>query len=170
MLLAKYEHLYQLTKEGMQEELARFTRIEEKASRYLRVLGLLFVLGSFAGVSVLERFVPPTSLAEWATLTSALMFLGCVLVALLLSFSVMTVKRLKKIPITDELVTFYDEHAHIDIVDFLTRRNIEAVEYNTHITNQRTRRISWAYGFIIASMLLIAAFLSAALVVYWRAS
>jgi len=44
--LRKYEELYRLTKEGLQEERARSIRLDEKAERYLTQSARILVKGA----------------------------------------------------------------------------------------------------------------------------
>jgi hypothetical protein len=165
--IKKYEELYKLSKEGLKEELERFKRVDEKASRYFSVLtGLLAVLG-LAGKFTIDYFIPPSLAMDWICLSVGIILILCVLGAYAWIFSVLRTQALTKVPMSQELVDFFDTNRYIDIVYALTKGNIEATIENRSVTDRKTARLTRGYWFIVGSVVLVTVFGFSALTRLW---
>jgi hypothetical protein len=168
LVIRKYEELYKLSKDGLDEELARFKRLDDKASIYFSVLSILLVISVFAGKFTLDLILPPTILLEWICFSLAMAFIGSLLMALLFVFSVLrTSYILTKIPVSHELITFFDEHTYLDVIDALTRGNVGAVEENRKVSDQKIQKLIWGYRLSLLSIFLIAIFTLAIVANFW---
>lgn len=165
--IKKYEELYKLSKEGLDEELSRFRRLDEKASRYFTVLSILLVALSLAGWFALDLFLPPSNILDWLCLSTAIPVFLCCLVALYFIFSVLRTQPLTKFPVDNELLQFFNKHRYLDILYALTRGNINAVAENRAITDRKTRRLTWGYRFIVVLIIFLLVFALAIVARTW---
>lgn len=166
--IKKYEELYKLSKDGLDEELKRFHQLDEKASRFLSVLSILLVVSGFAGKFAVESVVPPVNLLDWLCLVSALVFIISILIALLIVFSVLMIQNLIKIPMSKTLINFFDTYIYLDAIYALTKGNIDAVTENRNITDRKVKKLTWAYWIIFISIIFAIIFVFAIVVQKWN--
>lgn len=153
MNIRKYEELYKLSKDGLDEELGRFRRLDEKASNYLSVLSILLIISGLAGQSTIELIIPPTSIWDWLCLASGVAFFASLLIALHFVFSVLkTSYLLMKIPISTELIKFFDDNDYLDIIYALTKGNVGAVSENRMVSDRKVRNLTWGYRLTLVSV------------------
>ena len=169
LVIKKYEELYRLSKEGLDEELSRFKRVDEKASRYFSALSILLVVSGFAGRPTLEAMLPPTTLWDWLSVGCGLALLLSLLTAVLVVFSVLrTSYQLTKMPVSHELVRFFDDHQYLDIIYALSKGNVEAVDENRRVSDQKIFRLAWGYRLILLSIFFMALFMLTIVVGAWN--
>ena len=153
----KYQELYDLTKDGLKEESARFTHLEEKALRYLTFIGLLY--GVFGFVLDSGSLFNRHTLVGWLTVFSVAAFLffsAGVLYYLLSSFRV---AKMVIPPMTDELVHFFEDNSYLDSIFALSKGNIEACKENRNTVANKERDLTFAHKYLRNSFISLFVFL-----------
>ncbi|MBU1355924.1 MAG: hypothetical protein KJ620_05095 [Candidatus Edwardsbacteria bacterium] len=147
--IQKYEELYKLTKDSLDDELGRFKRLEEKASRYFSVMSIILVVAAFIGKMSYETIVPSKTVIDLFCFLLLSAFIFFILVAIIYLFSVFRIQSTAKPPMGVELIQFINNNRYIDIIYSLSKRNIEAIKHNTALSNRKTRYLSVGYRFIM---------------------
>ncbi len=136
--LKKYEELYALSKEGLEEELIRFKRIDDKASTYLTFAGFFIVVLGLAGKPVADLAIRAGTAPFWVLAAALLRFMCSILLAVWNLFSTLRIHALKKFPMSDELLEFFGRHTYLDIIYALTRGNVDAALENRQINRSNS--------------------------------
>jgi len=150
--LKKYEELYALSKEGLAEELDRFKKIDDKASRYLTFASFFIVVLGLAGKPVADLALRSGSLPFWILSLATLAFMMSTLLAVWHLFSTFRIHSLKKFPMSDELVEFFDTNTYLNIIYALTRGNIQATLENRQVNDEKAFQLRRAYILLLVSI------------------
>src|SRR5208283_5521963 len=97
--MEKYKELYNLSKEVLNEELSRFTRIDDKAVKYLSVLTLVAGISGFFGKWIIDNLIPPKTGTEWALVILAFLLFIMIFVSWSLIFNVLRLHNITKMPL-----------------------------------------------------------------------
>jgi len=155
--------MYQLAKEVFAEDLARWTRIEDKAGRFLTVTGLMFAALTWLGQTVGARIIPPHDWVEWALgVVFALLFLALGGAAWFcfkaLCFGRLAVITVDKKVFLGQLL----KNAYVGYTDEMLekqKQNRQACEAKVHHLEKAYRCLSAAFLLALAGGVLITAFL-----------
>jgi hypothetical protein len=166
--MEKYEELYNLSKEVLKEEEARFNRIDEKASKYFPVLTLMAGASGFFGKWMIDNLIPPETTLGWFLVTTGVLLFLSVFVSWSLIFSVFRMHQVEKIPLNSEMIEFFNNNELLDIYYALTRGNKSALENNRKTTDRKSKILSHGYRAMIISGLLLILFLSLFVIHRWN--
>ncbi|MCX5801278.1 MAG: hypothetical protein NTX17_07830 [Candidatus Eisenbacteria bacterium] len=167
----KYRDLYNLAKEIHAEEIRRFDLVSQKATWFLSVLSFLLGLAALFGKWLLTTLVPPRD-----GISSLLLLLGGVLLALLIlawiaSFQVLRGVKLSKMPLNQEMLTFFVNNQDIDIHYALARNYEQGHRHNRRETDAQTKLLGKAHTFIVLAFVAFLVFSAAGgLYVWWHPS
>jgi len=164
----KYKELYDLSKEVLKEELSRFTRVDDKAAKYLSVLTLVAGAAAYFGKWVIDNLIPPKTVLEWALVIIAAFLCATIFVSWFLIFNALRLHNLTKLPLNDETIKFFDDNRMIDIYYALAKGNRDALKVNRDTTDLKSRRLYHGYKAIIVSGFILVAFLSLFVVHSWN--
>lgn len=152
----KYEELFALTKEGLTEEIDRFKRVDDKASRYLSIVSILMVIFGFGFRPIVELSGGTSGFSFWILVTIAFCFLFSTVLAIWLLFSTLKIQALLKFPMTLDLLPFFQKNTYLDIISALSRENIKATLQNRVSTDRKTQALTKAYRLMMTAILLLA--------------
>jgi hypothetical protein len=147
----KYQELYQLSKEAFNEELERFFRIDEKATKYLSVITLVLGFLPFVSNWSITKIIPPSSYIEWFLFVIGILFCLSVFASWIITFSVLKLHKVGKIPLSSEMIDFFDNHSLLNIYYTLSKSNKDVLLMNRKQVNKKSKRLYYAYQTIIAS-------------------
>jgi hypothetical protein len=150
--IQKYIELYELSKRGMDEELQGIRRLEEKASNYMSVLGLLLAASGLGGPFVFAQVLPIKTWLDALSLGAFLCFFASVFLAILSLFRVIKTENLLHFPVNDDLIKHFEANSYLDAVFALTRSNIQAVQANRQVRSTKIRRLTMGYRIMIFSI------------------
>lgn len=136
------EVMFNLAKEVFAEELTRGTRLEDKAGRFITVIGLLFAVLTWVGQAIGAKIFPPGSWVEWAlTVVMALLFLTlggggwfC--------FQALRLGQLTKISIDKDVFTSQSLTA---AYEGYTNQMIRKLQKNREVCDLKVRRLEHAF-------------------------
>lgn len=154
----KYEELYELTKSGLADELEGIRQLEEKASRYLSVMGVLLGISSLGVKLVIEAILPTRTFFDGLVTGILVFFLLLAFCTILTLFTVFKTKGLSHFPINNELIEFFNKNNYLDSIFALTRGNVDAVQTNRSVRLDKIRRLSYGYILMILSIAFLALF------------
>jgi len=147
-----------LTKSGLADELEGIRQLEEKASRYLSVMGVLLGISSLGVKVVIETILPTKTFFDGVVTIILALFLVLAFSTILILFTVFKTRALSHFPINSELIDFFTQHNFLDSIFALTRGNVQAVETNRSVRLDKIRRLSYGYILMIWSIAFLAMF------------
>ncbi|MFH1283795.1 MAG: hypothetical protein ABII27_09060 [bacterium] len=164
--LAKYKELFEFSKYVYNEEIERFRKLDEKASRYFSVYSIL--IGMFG---LLTKLIignhNPVKLLDWASLVFFMISAIFLILSWWYAFKVLKVHELEKIAISDDMIIFYDSNNLIDIHYALSKRMKEAYQKNNKNNNDKSHLLYKNYCNIkLFFLFLVIAFIFIGLNVY----
>src|ERR1035437_2766453 len=112
--IKKIERLLDLMREGHRQRIDNIRRIDDKATRYLTVLGFTAVIFSVEARIALDSFLPPRGFLDWLSLT---LLLGVVVVvgfALFAILKVIAVHELKFLEANEDLMSTFTGQSELD--------------------------------------------------------
>lgn len=168
MSLEKYKELYMLSKEALNEEMGRFARIDEKASKYLSILTLLAGSVAYFEKWVIENLVPPITALEWILVILATILCAGIFLSWFFIFNSMRLHSVTKPPLNDEMIKFFDDNKLIDIYYALTKGNKEALRKNRVTTDRKSKQLYYGYNTLITSGVVLVAFLTLFFIYSWN--
>ena len=166
--MEKYKELYELSKEVLKEELSRFTRIDEKAAKYLSVLTLVAGAAAYFGKFVIDNLIPPKTVLEWVLVIIAASLCAAIFVSWFLIFNALRLHNLTKPPLNNEIIKFFDDNRMIDIHYALTKGNKDALKVNRYTSDRKSKRLYHGYNAMIVSCFILVVFLSLFVVHSWN--
>lgn len=152
MSTQKYKELYDLSIVVLKQEHDRYEKIEEKASRYLSALTVLFGLSTLLLKMATENVGQggPTG-TDTLLLAVSILFLASLAVSWIYVFKVFRIGKTLKIPLDRPILDFFEHNRLIDVYYAMADRNRESWEANVRTTNLRARNLHVAYGWMRAS-------------------
>jgi hypothetical protein len=162
--IQKYVDLHNLSKQVLTDRLEGIRQLEEKASRYISVLGILVVAYGVGGAFVLEEMIPPKDIFDFVPLLSLLFFFFLVLYTIYVLFTVLKTNSLAHLTINDTIIDFYSKESYLDAIFAMTRRYSEAVAKNQPVREAKMRRLSRGYILMLASIVILGIFTSSVIV------
>lgn len=155
VLVRKYEDLYKVTKEIFEREIKRDGSVEEKALRYLTVIGLLIAAAGYVTKEPLAGIVLPLSEFEYIVLLFILGFWLTLLSAAIIIFRVLSIRDIH-VPFNKGIVEYYDENSYLDILYASSLNHVELDQKNQIQTNRRARLLIAGHYFILSAILIFA--------------
>ncbi len=156
----KYIELYDLSKQVLDERLQSLRQVEEKASRYISVLGLLLVAYGLGGKFVLEELIPPRDWIDTFPLIVFLIFFALIIYTIFVLFRILDTRRLTHIPMNDEVIKLYSEQTHLNAIYAMTQGISEAVAKNEAVLLDKTARLTKSYRLMLSCIILLSIFIS----------
>ncbi|MFQ5550027.1 MAG: hypothetical protein ACE5FJ_02170 [Gemmatimonadales bacterium] len=154
----KYEELYRLAKDLVEQTEARFDTIDGKAASYLSVLTILIGAAAFFLKWVTDTLIPPESPLAWVMCVVALGIAASVVAAWLLVFGVLRIHRIDIPPMNEEMIRFFREHEPVDIWFGLAVRHKNAWRTNQAANDAKLAELALGYRMIIFTMMLLVLF------------
>lgn len=96
--MEKYKELYYLSKEVLNEELSRFNRFDDKATKYLSILTLVAGMSGFFGKWLIDNLIPPKTGLEWTLIVIGSLLFIMIFVSWFLIFNVLKMHTITKMP------------------------------------------------------------------------
>jgi len=155
--LQKYKELYDFSIKLLNDEQERFVRLDEKASRYLSVLTLLFGLYVFFAQWLIaeKRLLRPASYLDWALLLVMFLAFVAILVAWYLTFSVLRIHLLERVVLDQETIDYFDGNTLIDVYYGTAKGLATAFARNAQATDRKSEKLAWSYRMIKVCVLLL---------------
>lgn len=154
--IQKYKELYDLAKYAFEEEIARSSRIDEKASRYFSVLSLLLGILGLVSTSYLSLYIPPKDIFDQLGLLFFGFFAILIGISWCQTFRVFRVSELKTIPINEAMIDYYKKANIIEIYQSVTETNFkEGVAHNKKASQRKAKLLSSSYKYIIVSFVFV---------------
>lgn len=167
-VMEKYKELYELSKQVLEEELNRFTRIDDKAAKYLSALTLVAGAAAYFGKWVIDNLIPPKTFLELVLVIIAASLCAAIFVSWFLIFNTLRLHNLTKPPLNDETIKFFDDNIMIDIYYALTKGNRDALKVNRDTTDGKSRRLYRGYNAMIFSVIFLVVFLTLFVAYSWN--
>jgi hypothetical protein len=158
MGIEKYKELYELSLGVLKEEQDRFNRIDDKASKYFTIVFFLLGIYGFFGKSIIDKIRFPFSNFEWFLIILAIIILIILTISFFIIFKALRIQRLKVIPLTLEMIKFFQDNKLIDIYFALTKGNEEAYRENLEVTKYKAKMLNIGYILINTTVVLLIIF------------
>ncbi len=131
----------------------RFQGLEQKASNYLSVLTLLLGAAGYFINWLLNSLFPPKHLLDLTLLTIASFILLSLLVAWFSVFSALKSYKVMVIPLSQEMIDFFDKNKIVDIYFHLSVQMKNMREVNRKRFNQKGRWLNVGYNAMRVSVI-----------------
>ena len=152
----KWKFFYDYARKSLDEDIARFQIIDEKAGKFLTLISV--VLGVFSGIVpwVFEHNFPPSSLLSWALVV--VLFLTFIALVSAWGFLFRTIKiaRVPRMSLNDEIDDLFWDEEFPNIYYKLTKACRNALEINREVIDEKGKLIKLAYKDITVSAWLVA--------------
>ncbi len=162
--IKKYVDLHDLSKQVLADRLEGIRQMEEKASRYMSVLGILLIAYGIGGALVLDEMIPPKDIFDLLPLVTLLIFFFLVFYSIFVLFTVLRTDSLAHLSINDNIIDFYSKETYLDVIYAMTHRYSEAVAKNQPVREAKMRRLSRGYILMLASIIVLGIFTSSVVV------
>jgi len=140
--MEKYKELYDLAISVHSEEMSRFNRLDQKASRYLSVFSILIAIVGSISKWLIEDFIPIEDYLSFFILVFFFLSIVVFIVGWYFSFRVLRNHNLIQTPMNDNIIHFYDNNNLINIYYTMTKGFAKAKSENTIINDKK----SWSLG------------------------
>lgn len=157
--MKKYEELYNYSKYAFDEEISRFGRIEDKAARFMTVVTSLLAVYALIGRQLFGELIPAENCIEKLLLLFAALTLISILASWGFVFRAMYIQRLKKAPLNDELISFYDEDKLIDIYYAMSKQFSISLAENKVINDWKAKNIARSFWCIVGTVVFLTLFI-----------
>lgn len=153
--LKKFEELYAYAKHRLDDERARFERIDTKVSRYFSVLTVF--LGFFAvsmgrSVQVFERL---ESIQDWG-FTIAYGAIGLLIFLAFISFyRALKLQDTKTVEINEILIEHYLKHRYVDVLFSVSNATVGIIKSNRAIIDDKVNKAQFGYHCILWVIVLV---------------
>lgn len=169
LALRKYAELYEHSKAVLAEELARSSRVDEKASKYLTALSL--VLGAlvfFFQQLVDKKLLPPRGMLDCLIFQAMIVLFGAALLAWWFVFSCFRNDKFLKPPLDQGMLDFYDSTRLIDIYYAMTKGNMNALVNNKRVGDRKAQALYRGYWAMNVAVVAVAILFLLLLVRHWN--
>ena len=147
--LNKYKELYLYSTDVLLREHERFTKADEKASRYSAVFVFLTGAAAFFGKWIFDKFpwsdFPVTIPAEWPLYITGVLALVLCVSGWMLTIHVIKLKPFVGRPLNSAMLDFFEEQSLLNIYYGLARENSKAWELNVKTTDEKVSRLLFAH-------------------------
>jgi hypothetical protein len=145
----RYEELYRLAKEVHAEEVRRFDLASQKAAWFLSALSVLLGLAAVLAKWLLAALLPPRDLMSWILFVFGVLLFVFIAIAWAASFRVLRGVKLSKMPLNDEMISFFLNNREVDIQHALARNYEEGHRHNRKRVDAQSRLLGQAHTFMV---------------------
>jgi hypothetical protein len=145
----KLKELFDLSLYVLKEEQERFKRIDEKASKYFTIITVLLGIYGFFGKWIIENIKPPYSSIDKLFILLSIISLFLICKNWYVIFNVLRTKTLKKIPMNEEMIEFFQKNEINKIYIKLAESNGKALNENIRRTEHKADLLDSAHKWII---------------------
>lgn len=148
----KYEELYNLSKEVLNQENNRYRSLDQKASRYLTALTFIVGIYGFFVSRLLPQLLLPNSFIDWLLVIILILLFFFIILSWFFLFAILRTSSLATTPLN---IKFFVDHKLVDIYYSLTKTNEIALLKNSKRNNRKSKFLKWAYIFMKIAMFFI---------------
>ncbi|MCL4500618.1 MAG: hypothetical protein M1438_02030 [Deltaproteobacteria bacterium] len=135
----KYKELYKLSLEVLEQDQKRFTRIDEKASKYLSVFTILIGAYGFFGKWILDKITSPYSTIEIIIIILYIMIFSMLYASWFIVFRILYTMDRDITAFNMKMIKFFGDNKLKDIYYKLSENNRKAFEKNIEITKKKSK-------------------------------
>ena len=153
--LKKYERLYDLTLVGLNHEIERYRKIDNKIHYYITVLAILLGITTTLAPKLFDTIGGIRSFSSYIFLfTFGLMYLADLLS---LSFLVFALKLddIWAYPVDSKTVKYFDDQSYVDILYRHSESMVEAISYDREIIKKKVARAYRGFKLLLLSLMLL---------------
>lgn len=153
---AKYRELAEHAREMLFQQQARFSRVDEMASRQLSASTIVLGAATFFGKWAIDELIPPTGWLAWATLIVGGICAALVTYGVWHLIGVIKHHKIPFAPMDSGYLDFVRRNNRTDVNYHLARVSTKALDELTEKTHEKTRLLAKAYRLNRVSFLLLA--------------
>lgn len=150
--------LYELAKEVFKEEDNRRVNIDDKATRFIPILGILLGAAGFFGKWLLDQhLVPPHGKLDWLALACVVVVFLTIIVAWLHIVLALRIQEYTALSIDAEVIDyFWDNDLETIYTGYALHVLLPAFQNNKNLVNRKVRLVTRGhYAILIAACLLV---------------
>jgi hypothetical protein len=155
--LEKMKLLYEFAKEGFKEQDNRWNGIDDKAAKFIPVIGLMLGGAGFFGNWLMEKkLIPPQNTLDWLALACTLVVFMTILCSWVQILRVLKVRACKIISIEDDTVDYFCSKNLRTIYIGYANRFLREAKINKNIVDVKLKGLIYAYyGIVVTAFLLV---------------
>lgn len=156
----KYEELYNHAKYAYEEEAVRFSRLEDKAGKFITIVSSLLAVYALTGRELFDSLFPIVNTVDYLKVTFASFVLLSLVVSWGFSFRAFQLQGTRKVPLNEEILDFFKQNNLVTIQYAMTKRYSESRNYNKKINDWKARNLKWCFQSTIAVVVSFILFIS----------
>jgi hypothetical protein len=157
--LEKYKELYQYSTDVLLKEHERFTRADEKASKYATMFFFLIGVVAYYDKWIFDRLHWPNNclilLLDIPLIALGLLALILAFAGLIVAHHAMTIRPVVSRPLNQAMLDFFENETRITIYYGLARENSNAYAENKRGTDAKYEILKWSYYIMILVFVLL---------------
>lgn len=157
--IKKYEALFNHSKYVFDEESARFTRVEDKASKSITIITSLLAVYALTGRQIFGDLIPISSYVDKLLVILASLVLLGLLTSWFFAFRALQIQGLKKAPLNDKVLSFYNDENLVDIYYAMSKNFSNSLPYNRIITDAKATNIKRSHWCTVATVVFFILFI-----------
>lgn len=164
------EELYKYSQYVYEEELSKYSRIDDKATKYLSVLIAVIGVFSLLGKQLFGDIIPPENIIQiFSLIFATLLFSGLVYSSYLL-FGVLNLQTIQKIKLDDDMIIFFKSYSKFQILEAISVDYKKATINNEKCTTKKVKILTKAYNSIAITSVFLFLFIAISIVNEWNNS
>jgi len=163
--LAKYKELYTYSTDVLLKEHDRFTRSDDKATKYSGVFVFLLGTAAYFDKWIVEKFpwkdFPVGIPDEWPLYISGAIALILSALGWVLTILSITLKPVVSRPLNKDVLEFFEKESLLNIYYGIARENSKAYQANKMATDKKLARLArahyvliWTFGFTVLLLIM----------------
>lgn len=145
--LKKYEELYSLSKQLLNNEHERFKNIEDKTQKHFTIMVVVLGFISFNIDQYLDVWKNYSNYFDLIFLILLPTMAILVLISIFFYVKALSFGKYKSLSINIEMFKHFKENRYIDVIYSLSKRNAEDLEANKNLTNSKLDNANTAFLF-----------------------
>lgn len=169
LALRKYAQLYEHSKAVLAEEMARSSRTDEKASKYLTALSLVLGAMVFFFQQLVEKnLLPPKGILDCLIFQAMIVLFGAALMAWWFVFSCLRTDKFIKPPLDQSTIDFYENNELINIYYAMAKGNMDALAHNKGVGDRKSQALYRGYWVMNVAVVAVAVLFLLLLARHWN--
>ena len=143
--LKKYEELYSLSKQLLENEHDRFVNVEEKTQKHFTIMVVILGFISFNIDEYILIWKNCIDFLEFIFLIILPFIVTLIFVSLFFYIKALSFGKYKSLTINSEMFNHFKKNRYVDVIYSLSKRNAEDLEINKSLTNKKLNSANTAY-------------------------
>lgn len=141
--------LYEHARIAFEEEVSRFSRLEDKAGRFITVISSLLAIYALAGRQLFSSLFPISGVWSGTKVTLAGLIMLSLLASWNFAFQALRLQGTRKHPLNEEVFGFFRKNNPPTIQWAMSKRYCEATHFNRKVNDQKATNLKKCFISIV---------------------